>query len=129
MAKKIHFSPGAPEPIGPYSQAVEAAGLVYLSGQIPMDPATGEVVEGDVQAQTRQVMENLSAVLSTAGCSMADVVKVTLFIRDMDEFPKINEVYGEYFREDPPARACVEVSRLPKDVMVEAELVAKVPEE
>jgi 2-iminobutanoate/2-iminopropanoate deaminase len=129
MVKKIIFSPGAPEPIGPYSQAVEAGGFVYLSGQIPVDPATGGVVEGDVQAQTRQVMENLAGVLATAGCSMADVVKVTLFIRDMDEFPKINEVYGEYFKTDPPARACVEVSRLPKDVLVEAELVAKVPDD
>ena len=105
MTKKIHISPGAPEPIGPYSQAVEAGDLIFLSGQIPADPQTGEVVEGDIQAQTRRVMDNLTAVLGTAGCAMKDVVKVTLYIRNMDDFPKINEVYGEYLKKDPPARA------------------------
>ena len=127
MGKKIHCSGGAPEPIGPYSQAVEAGGMLFLSGQIPVDPATGDVVEGGVREQTRRVLENLTAVLSAAGCSVKDVVKVNLYITDMGDFPEINGVYEQYFREDPPARACVEVSGLPRGVMVEAELVAMPP--
>jgi 2-iminobutanoate/2-iminopropanoate deaminase len=127
MSKKIYQSPGAPEPIGPYSQAVEAGGFIFLSGQIPVDPKTGKVVGDDASDQTRRVMDNLAAVLATAGCAMKDVIKVTLYIKDMDQFPAINEVYGEYFPSNPPARACVEVARLPKDVLVEADLVAYGP--
>lgn len=128
MSRKVHFSPGAPEPIGPYSQAVEANGFIFLSGQIPVDPKTGFLIEGEVKDQTRMVMDNLASVLAAAGCSMKDLVMVTLYIKDMEEFPYVNEVYAGYFGDKPPARACIEVARLPKDVKVEASAVAAVPD-
>ncbi len=124
MGKKIIKTGGAPEAIGPYSQAVEAGGLVFVSGQIPIDPKSGNVLQADIKAQTRQVMENANAILSEAGCSLTHVVKVTIYLKNMADFAAMNEMYGSYFKTDPPARATVEVSRLPKDVAVEMDFVA-----
>jgi 2-iminobutanoate/2-iminopropanoate deaminase len=122
--KRIIATGGAPKAIGPYSQAVEYNGLVYLSGQIPLDPVTMHIVEGDIAAQTERVMENLKAVLEAAGSGMDKVLKTTVYLKDMSEFGKMNEVYGRYFPENAPARATVEVARLPRDVSVEIECVA-----
>ncbi|HUQ90568.1 MAG TPA: RidA family protein [Bryobacteraceae bacterium] len=122
--KKIISTPGAPKAIGPYSQAVVFNGLVYCSGQIPLDPVTMQIVEGDIAAQTERVMENLKAVLESAGSSLDRVIKTTVFLKDMGEFTLMNEVYGRYFPEHPPARATVEVARLPRDVRVEIECIA-----
>jgi 2-iminobutanoate/2-iminopropanoate deaminase len=116
---------GAPPPIGPYSQAVRCGDTLYTSGQIPLDPTTGACVDGDIAAQTRRVMENLDAVLRAGGASLDRVVKVTVFLKNMEDFPAFNEVYAGYFAGGtPPARSTVEVARLPKDVMVEIEAVA-----
>jgi 2-iminobutanoate/2-iminopropanoate deaminase len=117
---------GAPKAIGPYSQAVISNGLVYLSGQIPLDPVSGQIVEGDVAVQTARVLDNLRAVLQQAGASLASVVKTTVFLKDMNDFPKMNAVYSEYFPAQPPARSTVEVARLPKDVRVEIDAIAAV---
>ncbi len=114
----------APAAIGPYSQAVRVGGMVYTSGQIPLDPATGQVVAGDIRVQTERVLDNLAALLEEAGSSLDNVVKTTVFIKDMNRFSEMNEVYGRYFKDQPPARSCVEVSRLPKDVEVEIEAIA-----
>jgi 2-iminobutanoate/2-iminopropanoate deaminase len=124
MSKTAVSSPDAPKAIGPYSQAVRAGQFLFASGQIPLDPATGAVVEGDISAQTRRVMENLGAVLASAGLSFAHVVRTTVFLADMGEFAAVNEVYGKYFSEPYPARATVQVARLPRDVRVEIDLVA-----
>jgi 2-iminobutanoate/2-iminopropanoate deaminase len=125
--KKIISTDKAPKAIGPYSQAVAYNGLLYLSGQIPLDPATGTLIEGDIAAQTTRILENLKAVLEAAGSALAHVLKTTVFLKDMSEFPKMNEVYGAYFADNPPARATVEVARLPRDVRVEIEAIAIVP--
>jgi len=123
--KKVSVSTEkAPPAIGPYSQAIKFGDLVVVSGQIPMDPASGEIVSGDIRTQTRQVLNNLAAVLDAAGTSLDHVVKTTVFIADMDDFADMNAVYAEFFKTTPPARACVEVSRLPKDVHVEIEALA-----
>lgn len=122
--KQIIRTAQAPQAIGPYSQAVVAGGLVFVSGQIALDPATGQVAAGDVREQTRRVMENAKAVIAAAGCGMQDVVKSTIYLKDMADFAAVNEVYGGYFPADPPARATVEVSRLPKDVLVEIDFIA-----
>lgn len=122
--KEIIRTPNAPQAIGPYSQAVEAGELVFVSGQIPLDPATGNIVSGDIREQTRRVMENGKAILAEAGCSMDEVVKTTIYLRNIGDFAEVNEVYGGYFPSDPPARATVEVSRLPKDVSVEIDFIA-----
>ena len=114
----------APAAIGPYSQAIKAGNMLFVSGQVPFVPETMEIVEGDVKAQTAQSLKNLQAILKEAGADFSDVVKTTVFIKDMNEFAQINEVYAEYFGENKPARACVEVARLPKDVKVEIELIA-----
>ena len=114
----------APRPIGPYSQAIKAGGLVFLSGQAAIDPATNEVIAGDAAAQTERVCKNLSAVLAAAGCRLDHVVKTTVFLKNMDDFPAVNEVYGRFFPAPPPARSTVEVARLSKDALVEIELVA-----
>ncbi len=114
----------APAAIGPYSQAVRIDSLVFTSGQIPIDPGTGEIVSGDVKAQTEQVLKNLEAVLEAAGSSLDRIVKTTLFIQDMNSFTSINEVYAKFFQEFRPARSTVEVARLPKDVLIEVEAVA-----
>lgn len=114
----------APKAIGPYSQAVRAGGLLFLSGQIPLDPGTGNLVTGSIADQTRRVLENLRAVLTNAGSSLSQVVKTTVFLKDMGQFAEMNEVYGQYFTEDPPARSTVEVARLPRDVNVEIDAIA-----
>jgi 2-iminobutanoate/2-iminopropanoate deaminase len=125
--KKIVSTDRAPQAIGPYSQAVIAHGFAFLSGQIPLDPATNQLIEGDIAAQTGRVLENLKAVLEACGSSLAQVVKTTVFLKDMGEFAKMNELYGRYFPENPPARATVEAARLPRDVRVEIDCVAVVP--
>src|ERR1700750_511804 len=117
-------SPDAPKAIGPYSQAVRAGQLLFLSGQVPIDPATGEIVDGDVAAQPRRVFENLAAVLKAGGRSFADVVRTTVFLSDMNDFTTVNEIYGTYFSEPYPARCTVQVARLPKDARVEIDLIA-----
>jgi 2-iminobutanoate/2-iminopropanoate deaminase len=117
-------SSAAPAAIGPYSQAVVAGPFVFCSGQIPLDPATGVLVEGGIAEQTRRVLDNVGAVLAAAGASFDAVVKTTVFLADMTEFPAMNEVYAEYFRAPAPARSTVQVARLPRDVRVEIEVVA-----
>ena len=124
MGRKIVRTADAPQAIGPYSQAVEAGGFVYVSGQIPIDPKTGNVAQADIKGQTKQVMDNARAILVAAGCTMAKVVKVTIYVKDMNDFASVNEVYGGYFTGEPPARATVEVSRLPKDVSIEMDFIA-----
>ena len=121
--KRIFSSADAPPAVGPYSQAVEANGFVFLSGQIPLD-ASGKLVEGDIAAQTEQVMKNLAALLAAAGSSLEQVVKTTVFLKDLNEFPRMNEVYARYFPSQPPARATVEIARLFRDVKVEIDLIA-----
>jgi 2-iminobutanoate/2-iminopropanoate deaminase len=120
-------SPGAPAAIGPYSQAIVAGPFLFCSGQIPLDPATGTVVDGGIVEQTRRVLENVGAVLATAGVSFESVVKTTVFLADMAEFSAMNEVYGQYFTAPAPARSTVQVARLPRDVRVEIEVVAHLP--
>ena len=124
MANQVIHTENAPAAIGPYSQAVKAGNLLFVSGQVPFVPETMEIVEGDVKAQTAQSLKNLQAILKEAGADFSNVVKTTVFIKDMNEFAQINEVYAEYFGENKPARACVEGARLPKDVKVEIELIA-----
>jgi 2-iminobutanoate/2-iminopropanoate deaminase len=124
--KVIVHTNAAPSAIGPYSQAVVAGGVVYCSGQIPIDPATGELVMGSVAAQTRLALNNLKAVLEAAGSGMDQVVKAGVFLKDLSDFNEMNEVYAEFFPQAPPARACVEVSRLPKDVDVEIDCIGLV---
>lgn len=114
----------APRAIGPYSQAVKAGSLLFLSGQIPIDPATGEMVAGGIEAQTRRVFENLGAILQAAGASFDNVVRTTVYLADMNDFAKVNEVYGGYFSAPAPARATVQAARLPKDARVEIDLIA-----
>lgn len=114
----------APQAIGPYSQAMKHNGLVFISGQIPFDPATGVLLTGDITEQTLRVLKNLSAILAAAGSSPDKVLKTTVFLKDMNDFAEMNKVYGEFFGNHKPARATVEVSRLPRDVAVEIELVA-----
>jgi 2-iminobutanoate/2-iminopropanoate deaminase len=124
--KKIISTGRAPKAIGPYSQAVVMNGFAFLSGQIPLDPETNQLIEGDIADQTARVIENLRAVLEACGSSLDRVVKTTVFLKDMGEFPKMNEVYARYFSENPPARATVEAARLPRDVRVEIECIAAV---
>jgi 2-iminobutanoate/2-iminopropanoate deaminase len=115
----------APHAIGPYSQAIKAGGLVFCSGQIPLDPKSGEMIgAGDVRAQAKQVMENLGAVLAAAGASFSSVVKTTIFLADLSDFGAVNEIYGGYFKEAPPARATVEVAGLPRGALVEIDAIA-----
>lgn len=124
MNKKIVYTSNAPEPIGPYSQGVRWSNLFFASGQVPIDPKSGKIETMDIEKQTRQVLENLEAVLTAAGSNLNQVVKTTIFITDMNDFSKINSVYGEFFTGDYPARSCVEVSSLPKGAFVEIEAVA-----
>lgn len=124
MNKTIIATDKSPAAIGPYSQAVEVNGIVYTSGMIPVIPATGEIVPGGVEEQTKQVFENLKALLAAADSSLDRVFKTTVFIKDMNDFAKINGVYASYFDGDFPARSCVEVARLPKDVLLEVEVIA-----
>ncbi|MEO6913844.1 MAG: RidA family protein [Candidatus Baltobacteraceae bacterium] len=122
--KAVH-SPNAPAPIGPYSQAIHAGKELFCSGQIPLDPKTGEVAAGDISAQTEQVLKNLGAVLSAGGFDYADVVKTTVFLVDMNEFAAVNAVYGKYFEASKPARSTVAVAGLPKNVRIEIDAIAK----
>jgi 2-iminobutanoate/2-iminopropanoate deaminase len=122
--KKEILTKEAPAPIGPYSQAIDAGSFVFCSGQIPLDPISGEIIgTGDVEAQTRQVMKNIAAVLKQAGADFNKVVKTTIFLKNMGDFPKVNSIYGEFFEAPYPARSTVEVARLPKDVLVEIEVI------
>jgi 2-iminobutanoate/2-iminopropanoate deaminase len=125
MNRQTILTKNAPAPIGPYSQAITASGkMIFTAGQIPIIPATGEIVAGDIKIQTRQAIENLKAILEAGGASLEGVVKTTVFIKDMNEFAAMNEVYGQYFGKSMPARSTVEVAQLPKDVRVEIEAIA-----
>ncbi len=114
----------APKAIGPYSQAIRAGGFVFVSGQIAIDPATQQVIDGDVKAQTERVLQNLAAILREAATGMEKVVRTTVFLKSMEDFPAMNEVYGRFFPQDPPARSTVEAARLPRDVRVEIDVIA-----
>lgn len=124
MQRSVIATPAAPAAIGPYSQAIRAGNLVFTSGQIPLDPATGQMVTGDLTAETRRVLDNLAAVLAAAGVGFADVVKTTIFLTDMGDFAAVNALYAERFSGAPPARSTVQVARLPKDARVEIEMIA-----
>ena len=126
MEKKVIHSDKAPAAVGPYSHAIKWGNMLFTSGQIPLDPASGQVVEGGIRAQTRQALENLKQVLAAGGADFGNVVKTTCFLNDMNDFAQFNEVYAEFFKDDPPARSCVAVDRLPKDVLVEIEAIAVV---
>lgn len=123
--KKTINTKKAPQAIGPYSQAIETDGTLYISGQVPIDPSTGSVVEGGIREQTEQVMMNVGAILSEAGYEYKDVIKSTCLLKNMDDFKDMNEVYGKYYPENPPARAAYQVGKLPLDVMVEIETIAR----
>ncbi len=123
MKDRVHTD-NAPKAIGPYSQAIKANGFVFASGQIPLDPATMQIVEGGIREQTERVMSNLEAVLQAAGSSLEGVVKTTVFLKDLTDFTEMNEVYGSFFKQTPPARSTVEVARLPRDVRVEIDVIA-----
>lgn len=122
--KKIISTPKAPAAIGPYSQAIEFNGMIFTSGVIPIDPATNTLVEGDITVQAKQAIGNLAALLEEAGSGTDKVIKTVVFIKDMNDFAKVNEIYAQYFTKDFPARSCVEVARLPKDVLIEIEAIA-----
>lgn len=123
MNKEVIFTEKAPKAIGPYSQAQKVGDLLFTSGQIPLNPSTGELVT-EIKAATKQSLENVKAILEAAGTSLENVVKTVVYIKDMNDFGEVNEVYGEYFKENAPARSCVEVARLPKDALVEIEAIA-----
>ena len=124
MAEEVIYSATAPEPIGPYSQAIKAGNMLFISGQIAIQKSTGEMITGNIIDETAQVMANLNDILKSAGMDFSHVVKSTIFLKDMNNFPKVNEVYGQHFKNQPPARETVEVSRLPKDVNVEISCIA-----
>lgn len=123
--KNVVNTDKAPAAIGPYSQAIKAGNFMFISGQIPVDPATGTVVSGGIAAQTKQALENITAILKSENLSLGNVVKTTVFLTDMNDFQTVNQVYGEYFSQDAPARSCIQVARLPKDVSVEIEAIVK----
>ena len=125
MNKKIFQTDRAPKAIGPYSQAIESNGFLFLSGQIPIDPATNQLISSpSITDQTKRVLQNIEAILTSQNLSFSHVVKTTVFIKNMSDFPTVNEIYGTFFKENPPARSTVEVSRLPKDVLIEIEVIA-----
>lgn len=124
MEKKIIRTDNAPAPIGPYNQAVQFGNMLFISGQIPIDPATGNLVQDNIQAEARQVMKNLEAVLKEAGMDFSNVIKTSIFLMDMGQFAQVNEIYGEYFGDDAPARETVQVAGLPKGVNVEISMIA-----
>ena len=124
MEKKVIQTEKAPEAIGPYSQAIQAGSFLFLSGQIPLDPKTGNLMKGDIQKQTQQVLENIKGVLESQGLRMENVVKTTLFLKDITNFNQVNEVYATYFPSSPPARSTVEVTKLPRDADMEIEAIA-----
>ena len=123
--KKIISTPKAPAAIGPYSQAIEVNGLLFTSGVIPIVPSTGELAEGGIEAQAVQAIGNLAALIEAAGAKIENTIKTTVFIKNMDDFAKVNEIYAKYFTTDFPARSCVEVARLPKDVLIEIEAIVE----
>ena len=122
--RQVVATDNAPKAIGPYSQAIKANGFIFVSGQIPLDPATQQLIDGDVAAQTERVLQNLSAILTAAGSSLAQVVKTTVFLKYMDNFGAMNEVYARYFADAPPARSTVAAAGLPRDVLVEIDVIA-----
>ena len=122
--KDVVITDRGPKPIGPYSQAIKAGGVIYLSGQVALDPKSGEMTAGDIRQQTERVFENIKGILEAAGSNLHHVVKATVFLKDMNDFPAMNEVYARYFTSAPPARSTVQVSRLPKDALVEIEVIA-----
>ena len=122
--REVVATPDAPQAIGPYSQAIKAGGFIFVSGQVAIDPPTGDIVTGGVAEQTERVMQNLAAILKAAGSSMEKVVKSSVFLKNMGDFAAMNQVYGKFFTSAPPARATVEVARLPKDVLVEIDVIA-----
>jgi 2-iminobutanoate/2-iminopropanoate deaminase len=124
MTKKVIQTEKAPKAIGPYSQAIQAGNFLFLSGQIPLDPKTGELVKGDIRKQTQQVLENIKGILVSQGLGMENVVKVTIFLKDIANFNQVNEVYATYFPSSPPARSTVEVAKLPRDAEIEIEALA-----
>lgn len=123
--KKIISTPKAPAAIGPYSQAIEVNGLLFTSGVIPIVPSTGELAKGGIEAQADQAIGNLTALIEAAGAKIENTIKTTVFIKNMDDFAKVNEIYAKYFTTDFPARSCVEVARLPKDVLIEIEAIVE----
>ncbi len=123
-SKKVILTENAPSPVGPYSQAIQAGEFLFIAGQIPANPSTGEIIRGDIQDATKRVMENLKAIVEEAGYSMDDLVRCRVYLKNMDEFKQMNEVYGSFFGEKPPARAAIEVARLPLDVDVEISAIA-----
>lgn len=125
MKKRIIKVTGCPEAVGPYSQAVRANDLLFVSGNLAIDAQTGKIVEGGIEKQTHMVLKNITLLLNGAGLNMSDIIKTTIFIKDMNDFSKVNSVYAEYFTSDYPARSTVEVSRLPKDALIEIECIAK----
>jgi 2-iminobutanoate/2-iminopropanoate deaminase len=124
MSKTVIYSASAPDPIGPYSQAIQAGNMVFVSGQIAIQRSTGQILTGSIEEETTMVMSNISDILKAAGMDFNNIVKTTIFLKDMNSFPKVNEIYGKYFTQNPPARETVEVSRLPKDVNVEISCIA-----
>jgi 2-iminobutanoate/2-iminopropanoate deaminase len=122
--RDVISTPNAPKAIGPYSQAIRANGFVFVSGQVAFDPATQQIIDGDIAAQTDRVLKNLSAILAAAGTGLDKVVRSTVFLKNMGDFAAMNEVYGKYFTASPPARSTVEVARLPRDVLVEIDVIA-----
>ena len=126
MAKEFIYSKNAPEPIGPYSQAIKFNNLVFTSGQIPIDPSSGKLVEGDIKAQTKQTIRNIENILEAAGSDLSKVIKVTVFLKDINEFTAMNEIYDEYFGKSKPARSTIEAAKLPRDAKIEIDVVAYV---
>jgi 2-iminobutanoate/2-iminopropanoate deaminase len=124
--KEVVTTERGPKPIGPYSQAIKANGFLFLSGQVALDPKTGEMTGGDIRQQTERALENVKGILEAAASNLHHVVKTTVFLKDMNDFPAMNEVYGRYFTSAPPARSTVQVARLPKDALVEIEVIAAV---
>ncbi len=122
--RKVISTDKAPKAIGPYSQAIAVGDFLFVSGQLPLNPQTGDIVAGDIEAQTRQSIENTKSILASVGTSLSNVVKTTVFLKDMSHFPQMNVVYAQYFSSNAPARSCVEVSRLPKDALLEIESIA-----
>lgn len=124
MIKEVIYTDRAPRPIGPYSQAIKIGPWLFISGQIPIDPSTGHIVEGDIEAQTQRVLENIKAILEAANCTLKDVIKVTVYLVDLNDFQRFNKVYCRYFPDSPPARTTVQVSALPRGVRIEIDAIA-----
>jgi len=128
LVKEVIANEAAPKAVGPYSQAIKTGNFMFLSGQLPLDPQTGNIVGDDIETQTRQSIENIRSILSSTGASLSDVIKTTVLLKDIRHFPQMNQIYQEYFNTDAPARSCFEVSRLPKDALIEIESIAIIQE-